>query len=60
MKSSIWYNKDITTYEGSKIGSVTFQFGLQQIIKEPTHFIGDSSLCVDLIFTAQPNLVMES
>ena len=34
--------------------------GLEQIIKEPTRIIGYSSLCVDLIFTTQPNLVMES
>ena len=33
---------------------------IQQIIKEPTHIIGDSSSCIDLIFTTQPNLVMES
>ena len=59
-KSSLWYNNDVTTYEGSKIDGVTSQFGLQQIIKEPTHFIGDSSSCIDLIFTIQPNLVMES
>ena len=43
-----------------KIDGVTSQFELQQIIKEPTHFIGDSSSCKDLIFTTQPNLVMES
>ena len=59
-KSSFWYNNDITTNEGSKIDGVTSQFGLQQIIKELTHFIGDSSSCMDLIFTTQPNLVMES
>ena len=59
-KSSLWCNNDITTYEGFKIGGVTSQFGLQQIIKELTHFIGDSSSCIDLIFTTQPNLVMES
>ena len=58
-KSSLWYN-NVTTYEGSKTDGVTSQFGLQQIIKEPTHFIGDSSSCIDLIFTTQPNLVMES
>ena len=56
----LWCNNDITTYEGSKIDGVTSQFGLHQIIKEPTHFIGDSSSCIDLIFTTQPNLVMES
>ena len=59
-KSSLWYNNDITTYEGSKIDGVTSQFRLQQMIKEPTHIIGDSSSHIDLIFTTQPNLVMES
>ena len=59
-KSSPWCNNDITTYEGFKIDGVTSQFGLQQIIKELTHFIGDSSSCIDQIFTTQPNLVMES
>ena len=59
-KSSLWSNNDITTYEGFKIDGVTSQFGLQQIIKEFTHFIGDSSSCIDLIFTTRPNLVMES
>ena len=59
-KSSLWYNNDATTYEGSKIDGVTSQFGLQQIIKEHIHFIGDSSSCIDLILTTQPNLVMEA
>ena len=49
-----------TAYEGSKIDGITSTFGLQQIINEPTHIIGDSSSCIDLIFTLQPNLVMES
>ena len=57
--SSLWYNRDITTYEVSKIDGAASQFGLEKIIKEPTHIIGDSSLCIDLIFTTQPNLVME-
>ena len=59
-KSSLWCNNDITTYEGSKIDGATSKFGLQQIIKAPTHFICESSSCIDLIFTTQPNLVMES
>ena len=59
-KSSLWCNNDITTYEGSKIDGATSKFGLQQIIKAPTHFISESSSCIDLIFTTQPNLVMES
>ena len=59
-KSNIWFEGDKTTYEGSKIDGITSTFGLQQIINEPTHIIGDSSSCIDLIFTSQPNLVMES
>ena len=48
------------TYECSKIDAVTSQFGLQQLINEPTHLVANSSSCIDLIFTSQPNLVMES
>ena len=59
-KSSLWYNNDVTTYEGSKIHGITSQFELQQIIKEPTFFLGDASACIDLIFTTHPNLVMKS
>ena len=43
----------------SKIDAITSQFGLQQLINEPTHLIADSSSCIDLIFTSQPNVVME-
>ena len=59
-KSSNWYKHDQTAYEGSKMDVVTSQFGLQQLIKEPTHILGNSSSCIDLIFTSQPSLVMES
>ena len=59
-KLSLWYNNDITTYEGPKPDGVTSQFGLQKITKESPHLIGDSSSCIDLIFTTQPNLVVES
>ena len=37
VKSSNWYKHDKATYEGSKIDVITSQFGLQQLIKEPTH-----------------------
>ena len=48
------------TYEGSKIDAVTSQFGLQQLINDTIHLVADSSSCIDLIFTSQPDLVMES
>ena len=59
-KSNLGFKGDKTRYEGSKIDGITSIFGLQQIINEPTHVTGDSSSCIDLIFTSQPNLVMES
>ena len=59
-KPSNWYKHDKTTYEGSKINAVTSQFGIQQLIKEPSHILGNSSSCIDLIFTSHPSLVMES
>ena len=34
-----WYKYDKTVYKGAKMGALTTQFGLQQIIKEPTHFL---------------------
>ena len=51
---------DKTTYEGSKIDGIPSQFGLHQLINEPTHLARNTSSCIDLIFTSQPNLVMES
>ena len=59
-KSSNWYKHDKTTYEGSKIEAITSQFGLKQLIQEPTHISSNSSSCIDLVFTFQANLVMES
>ena len=59
IKSNLWFKGDKTSYEGSKIDAITSQFGLQ-LINEPTHLVADSSSCIHLIFTSQPNLVMGS
>ena len=59
-KSSLWYKNDKTTYEGSKIDDTASHFGLYQLINEPTLLTRNTSSCIDLIFTSQPNLVMES
>ena len=59
-KSSNWYSHDKTSFEGSTIESITSQFGLHQLINEPTHLLQNSSSCIDLIFTSQPNIVVES
>ena len=44
----------------SMIDAVTSNYGLHQLIQEATHILNLSSSCIDLIFTSQPNLVMES
>ena len=59
-KPKSWYINDITTSQGNVLENITSQFGLQQIIKEPTHILDNSSSCIDLIFTSQPNLTIES
>ena len=59
-KSKNWYSHDKTSHEGNEIENVTAQFGLQQIIKEPTHISNTSSSCIDLILTSQPNLITDS
>ena len=59
-KSCNWYNHDKTNFEGSTTVSITSQFGLHQLINEPTHLLQNSSSCIDLIFTSQPNIAVES
>ena len=64
-KSKHWCSQDSTNFEGSTIENVISQFGQSknigsQIIKEATRVLGSSSSCIDLIFTTQSNLVVES
>ena len=59
-KSKAWYTNDSTNFEGSKIDFLASSFGFYQIVNKPTHILNNSSSCIDLIFTTQPNLVMES
>ena len=59
-RSSNWCKYDISNNEGVQIDSITSIHGLKQLIYEPTHIIFNSSSCIDLIFTNQPNLVVDS
>lgn len=51
---------DKSSYQGLKTDAITPQFGLQQLINEPIHLTGNSCPCVDLTFTSQSHLVIES
>ena len=59
-KSKNWYSPDKSILKENEVENVTAKFGLQQIIKEPTHISNTSSSCIDLIFTSQPNLITDS
>ena len=49
-KSNNWCKNHATSHEGSRIEAVTSNYGLHQLIQEPTHILNSSSSCIDLIF----------
>ena len=59
-RSSSWWPNDINTAEGTKLFSTASSNGFSQLINEPTHIQTSSSSCLDLIFTDQPNLSINS
>ena len=59
-RSTQWWENDIENNEGRLFEPITADNGLHQLISEPTHLMGDSKSCIDLIFTDQPNLIIES
>lgn len=59
-KLNNWFQHDHSTPEGISIDNIVTQYGLHQVINEPTHILETSSSCIDLIFTSQPNLIAES
>ena len=59
-KSDKWLSNSTTTHEGEAIDLLASQYGLTQLIKEPTFILNNHFSCIDLIFSSQPNLVMDS
>ena len=59
-RSTQWSENDNENNEGKLFEPLASDNGLHQLISEPTHLMGDSKSCIDLIFTDQPNLVIES
>ena len=60
VRSSNWWKNDLSMSEVTQVDSLTTSYGLSQVISDPTHILPNSSSCIDLIFTNQPNLVTES
>ena len=48
------------SHKGAQLESLTISCGLHQLIPDPTHLLPNSSFCIDLIFTDQANLVVDS
>ena len=59
-KSCNWSVNDTTTSEGAQLDSATFFYEMKQLISEPTHILQYFSSCIDLIFTSQTSIVMDS
>ena len=59
-KSLYWWSEDINTSEGLKLLSLTSANGVSQLINESTYLQTINSSCIDLIFTDQPNLSVNS
>ena len=51
-KNKIWSDQNNTTTEGTITNDLMTQYGLTQIIHEPSHLLDCSFSCIDLIFTS--------
>ena len=59
-RTSYWRSENVNTSEGLKLLSLTSAIGVYQLINEPTHLQTYNSSCIDLIFTDQPNVSINS
>ena len=58
--STQWWEDDAENYEGKLFQPITAEIGLHQMISEPIHLMSSSKSCIDLIFTDQSSLFVES
>ena len=58
--STAWWENYIENNEGRLFEPFASKLGLHQVISERTQLLGDSKSCIDLIFTDQPNLFIET
>ena len=60
VRSSSWWENDLTTSEGNQVDAITSSFGLSQLVCEPTHILPNSFSCIHLIFINQSNFITDS
>ena len=56
-RCSRWWRNDIRNFAGKEIDFLTSSAGYTQIIDKLTHVINKSSLCIDLIFCTNENVI---
>ena len=54
-----WYDNKISK-EGIRLDAFSSHHGLHQVVQKTTHLMETSASCIDLIFTNQQNLVIDS
>ena len=59
-KCSKWYSFDTSDNIGKELDTITSTAGYSQIIEKPTHFRNNSFSCIDLIFTSNPSILVDS
>ena len=59
-RSPHWWEDERKYDEGSIFEPCTGELGLQQLVCEAIHFIGESKSCIDLMFANQRNLYLET
>ena len=57
-RSSSWWKENKTTAECTRLEARTSLHNFNQLASEATHILFHSSSCIDLIFTNQPNVVV--
>ena len=50
----------VTTTEGALLDSLRTPFNMKQMITDPTHILENTSSYIDVIFTTQPNIILDS
>ena len=58
-RSSTWWSNDITNPNSMLIDSLMTTYGFKQLISDATHILPQSLSCIDLIFTDQPEYVID-
>ena len=52
-----WWVGDTDDTQGNLLNEIVTSENLSQLVNEPTHIVGPSRSCIDLVITDQPNLI---